>query len=253
MMRLDKYLTLCGFGTRAQARALLRAGRVRIGGEPARNPAQAVDEQTVCAWVDGERAQYRRALHVMLYKPAGILTAARDARRRTVADLLPPAYVARGCMPVGRLDMDTEGLLLLTTDGQLAHRLLAPRRHVEKVYFAQLDGPVDEADCAAFAAGLALGDFTALPARLEPLPGQCAARVAVCEGKFHQVKRMFQARGRQVLYLKRLSFGGLALDERLAPGAWRDLTDEEAAALYAAAEGKQNGGALLQPKPNVRA
>ena len=177
----------------------------------------------------------------MLNKPAGVLTAANDPRRETVLDLLPRACRALGCMPVGRLDLDTEGLLILTTDGQLAHRLLAPKNGVEKIYIAEVDGPLRGEDVSAFAQGLRLSDFTARPARLEIMPPGNVGRVTVCEGKFHQVKRMFLACGRTVTHLKRLTFGGVRLDETLAPGQWRELTAQEMKTLRAAAEGNENG------------
>ena len=149
-------------------------------------------------------------------------------------DLLPPVYTALDCMPVGRLDKDTTGLLLLTTDGELAHRLLSPARHVNKVYEAQVDGELTPADAEAFAAGIPLKDFTALPAKLEIL-SPSVAYVTVREGKYHQVKRMFGAVGKPVLELRRLSFGPLPLDEALSPGSYRELSEAEIAALYAAA------------------
>ena len=148
-------------------------------------------------------------------------------------DLLPPVYAAIGCMPVGRLDKDTTGLLLLTCDGEMNHRLLAPGRHVDKTYLAEVDGPLTEVEVGAFARGLTLSDFTAAPAQLEILSSgeRSLARVTVHEGKFHQVKRMFSAVGREVTQLHRERFGSLRLDEALAPGAWRELTEEELRAL----------------------
>ena len=189
--------------------------------------------------LDGQPLDTRLTLHLMLHKPQGILTAARDKKAATVMDLLPPKCQTLGCMPVGRLDKDTTGLLLFTTDGELAHRLLSPKRHVDKTYWARVDGSLDEADVEAFASGLNLGDFIAQPGRLEILSSsseEAQARVTVQEGKFHQIKRMFEARGRQVTQLHRETFGPLLLDERLAPGQYRELTDLEAAQLYAAAE-----------------
>ena len=184
--------------------------------------------------LDGTALDTRLARHLMLFKPQGVLTAAEDGRQQTVMDLLPGVYRSCGCMPVGRLDKDTTGLLVLTTDGELAHRLIAPGRHVDKVYEAVVDGVLDEGDAAAFAAGIPLKDFTALPAKLEVL-AENRARVTVQEGKYHQVKRMFGARGKPVLALHRASFGPLQLDETLCPGQFRELTGEETAALYAAA------------------
>ena len=167
----------------------------------------------------------------MLHKPAGCLTATEDRRQETVLDLLPPELRRRALSPVGRLDKDTEGLLLLTNDGQLAHRLRSPKSHVDKVYYARVDGAREPGDIAAFAAGMTLGDgLECLPAGLEIL-SPTEALVTLREGKFHQVKRMLAARGKPVLYLKRLSMGRLRLDPALAPGAWRMLTEEERSAL----------------------
>ena len=170
-----------------------------------------------------------------------LLTAARDKKQPTVMDLLPPEYAAIGCMPVGRLDKDTTGLLLLTTDGELNHRLLAPARHVDKTYLATLDKPVGDKEVAVFASGLSLSDFEAAPADLTPLPGN-QARVTIHEGKFHQVKRMFAAVEREVLTLHRETFGSLALDEALPCGQWRELTEAEASALYRDAQMEEKHG-----------
>ena len=235
-MRLDRLLTMLAFGSRSQVRELLRAGRVRLNGMTAAKPeqiAQIGDQLTV----DGTIVDARTARHILLHKPCGVLTAARDPKQPTVLDLLPPVYPSLGCMPVGRLDKDTSGLLLLTTDGALSHLLLSPKRHVWKRYEATLDGSLTAADADAFARGVPLDDFTALPARLEIL-GNNAARVWVREGKFHQVRRMFAARGRTVLTLKRTAFGPLTLDDSLAPGEFRELTPEELQALYQAVNGE---------------
>lgn len=232
-MRLDKLLSALGAATRSECRELIRAGRVKIDGALAKSGADAVPEGAEIT-LDGRALDRRLARHVMLHKPAGVLTAREDPRQRTVMDLLPPVYTALGCMPVGRLDKDTTGLLLLTTDGELAHRLISPQRHVDKVYEARVDGDLTEADAAAFAAGIAFRDFTALPAKLEILSPR-TGRVTVQEGKFHQVKRMFAARGKEVLALRRLRFGPLEMEEDLPPGAYRELTEEEVAALYFAA------------------
>ena len=237
-MRLDRLLGEMGEGTRAQAKALIRAGRVTVDGVPARDAGMSIDTASRRVCVDGRPLHYKSVRHVMLNKPQGTLTAARDARQRTVMDLLPPLYAAMGCMPAGRLDKDTEGLLVITSDGQLAHRIISPRHDVGKVYFARVDGSLGTEDIAAFAAGLHIrdadGEFDARPAALEILsssPGMSEARVRVTEGRYHQVKRMFAARGVQVVYLRRERIGALALDPALAPGQWRELTQEEAALL----------------------
>ena len=232
-MRLDKLLSRLGVSSRSGCRDLLRAGRVRVDGETVRSGAFDL-AIGACVTLDGQALDCRMERHLMMHKPAGVLTAREDARQRTVMDLLPKVYASLGCMPVGRLDKDTTGLLLLTTDGELAHRLISPARHVDKVYEAQVEGTLEQADAAAFAAGIALSDFTALPAKMEILAPD-TGRVTVQEGKFHQVKRMFQAVGKPVIRLHRLSFGPLALDDMLPPGQYRELSEEETAALYAAA------------------
>ena len=240
-MRLDKFLALQGLGTRSETRALIHAGRICVDGRTEKNGGRAIHAETAAVTLDGEALHYRAALHVMLNKPAGFLTAAEDSRHRTVMELLPPYASAMGCMPVGRLDLDTEGLLLLTTDGRLAHRLLSPKRHVDKLYEADVDATLCEADVDAFQAGLMLSDFRAMPAKLVILPGDMCGRVTVQEGKFHQVKRMFQACGKRVTRLKRLSFGGLWLDEELQPGQWRALREDELQTLQDAVGGETNG------------
>ena len=232
-MRLDKLLTHLGVASRSGVRAALKAGRVRVGQAVVKDAGFQVDELSE-VMLDGQRLDTRLTRHLMLYKPAGVLTAKEDARQKTVMEQLPPVYTALGCMPVGRLDKDTTGLLLLTTDGELAHRLLSPERHVDKTYVAAVDGRLEESDVNAFAAGIALNDFTCLPAKLEILSPDMA-RVTVREGKFHQVKRMFGAVGKPVTELHRERFGPLALDPALRPGAYRELTEDEIAALYTAA------------------
>ncbi len=234
-LRLDRLLSSLALGSRSQVRDMIRGGRVSINGMALRDPqAHVVPGDFLC--VDGSPVDARLTRHVMLYKPCGVLTAARDPKQPTVLDLLPPVYRACGCMPAGRLDKDTEGLLLLTTDGTLAHRLLSPKHHVWKSYIATVDGALSEADIAAFAGGITLSDFTALPAKLEILSSaehQAAARIWVREGKFHQVRRMFAARERTVTALKRERFGPLVLDLALHPGEYRELTQDECAKLYA--------------------
>ena len=232
-MRLDKLLSQLGVASRGECRDLLKAGRVRVNGDIMKNGAYAVPEGAEVT-VDGKILDTRLNRYVMLYKPAGVLTAREDRSAQTVMDLLPPVYASLACMPVGRLDKDTTGILLLTTDGELAHRLISPARHVDKVYEAQVDGALESADAERFGAGIALKDFTALPAKLEILSAN-RGRVTVQEGKYHQVKRMFGAVGKPVTALHRVSFGPLRLDEKLRPGEYRELKEEEIAALYAAA------------------
>lgn len=231
MERLDKIISATGKKSRREVREMVRQGRVLVDGKPAPPADMKVDPQTAVILLDGEPLGYEKFTYVMLHKPAGVLTATEDRRQETVLDLLPPELRRRALSPVGRLDKDTEGLLLLTNDGQLAHRLLSPKSHVDKVYYARVDGALEPGDIAAFAAGMTLGDgFECLPAGLEIL-SPTEALVTLREGKFHQVKRMLAARGKPVLYLKRLSMGRLRLDPALAPGAWRMLTEEERSAL----------------------
>ena len=231
MLRLDRWLVTLGVGSRSEVQKLVKKGGVKVNDFPVRDPGQQVDEKTAALTVNGVPVDGRLTRHVMLHKPAGLLTAARDKKQPTVMDLLPDVYSAIGCMPVGRLDKDTTGLLLLTTDGELNHRLLSPGRHVDKTYPAQVDGVLDASHVAAFAQGLHLSDFDAQPAKLEIVAPQ-TGRVTVHEGKFHQIKRMFSAVGREVTSLHRETFGSLTLDPQLPEGQWRELTAEEIAALY---------------------
>ncbi len=232
-MRLDKFLAAALFVSRADVKKMIAKGRVRVGDEVARRPEMQVEESAP-VFVDGKPVLYAKHIHIMMHKPAGLLTAARDKHAPTVCDLLPEEFLARGLSPVGRLDKDVTGLLLFTTDGELNHRLTSPKRGVEKEYIARVDGVLDESDVAAMASGLDLGDFVAKPGVLA-IEGESVGRLTVTEGKFHQVKRMFEEIGKPVLQLKRLTMGGVVLDEALEEGQFRALTDEEAAALYRAA------------------
>jgi len=232
--RLDKVIASMGKWSRREVKQLIKEGRVLVDDLPAAHAEDKVDPEVCRISVDGEDIGYETFTYVMLHKPAGVLSATEDKRQETVLDLLPPELRKRDLFPVGRLDRDTEGLLLLTNDGDLAHRLLAPRSHVDKVYYARLESPLGPADCAAFAAGITLGDgLECLPAGLEIL-SPCVALVTLQEGKFHQVKRMLAARGKPVAYLKRLKMGPLTLDDALVPGAFRPLTEEECGNLQKA-------------------
>jgi len=233
-IRLDRLLALLGLGTRAQVKEIVRAGRVTVDGKAVRDAGTQVNAQRSAVCVDGRRLEYKAVRHVMMNKPQGILTAARDKKQRTVMDLLPPMYMAMDCMPAGRLDKDTEGLLVITSDGQLAHRIISPKKDVSKVYFARVDGKLGEEDVSAFASGLHIcdsdGEFDARPAGLEILgeaDGLTEVRVRVTEGKYHQVKRMLASRNAPVVYLKRLQIGALKLDPALEPGQWREMNEEE--------------------------
>lgn len=234
MERLDKLLAGTGKWSRREVKALVRQGLVRVDGRLAASAEDKLDPAAAIVTVAGETISLRRFTYVMLHKPAGVLTATEDRKQPTVLDLLPPELRRIGLAPVGRLDKDTEGLLLLTNDGELAHRLLSPKYHVEKRYLARVDGELSAADAEAFARGMTLGDgLECLPAGLEVLPDRVCI-VTLREGKFHQVKRMLAARGAPVLYLKRLSMGPLTLDDSLAAGAYRLLRAEEILALYRA-------------------
>ncbi len=239
MERLDKRLSQAGYG-RKEARELIRQGRVAVDGQTAARPEDKCPE-TAAVTVDGQSLA-GGFVYIMLNKPRGCVSATRDDRERTVLELLPPELRRRALFPVGRLDKDATGLLMLTDDGELAHYLLSPKRHVDKTYRVEVDGVFDQADVAAFAAGLTLADGAAcLPARLQlTAPGE--GLVTLREGKYHQVKRMCAARGKPVLTLERVAFGPLELPADLARGAWRELTAGEVAALRAAADGSPEEG-----------
>lgn len=233
-MRLDRWLATLSVGSRSEVKQWIRGGKAAVDGRIETDPSRSFETERSRLALNGKEIDGRVTRHVMLHKPAGLLTAARDAKQPTVMDLFPPVYRSIGCMPVGRLDKDTTGLLLLTCDGEMNHRLLSPGRHVDKRYRALVDSALSEKDIEAFAAGLDLGDFTAQPARLTIL-GEKLAEVVVSEGKFHQVKRMFEKTGHEVLALHRCAFGPLELDPDLSEGQWRELTDEEWKALRQAA------------------
>lgn len=232
--RLDKIVSSMGQYSRREVKKLLQEGRILVDGRIARKAEEKCNPLQSTISVCGQVLEYRRNTYVMLYKPSGVLSATEDGRGRTVLDLLSPELRKIGVFPVGRLDKDTEGLLLLTDDGALAHRLLSPKNHVDKVYYAKVDGCLTEQDCAAFERGMVLGDgLSCMPAKLEIL---CAGDVSEClvtlhEGKFHQVKRMLARCGKPVLYLKRLKMGALTLDETLGVGGYRPLTPEELSGL----------------------
>ncbi len=233
LTRLDKLIADSGRATRSEAKALIRAGRITVNGALPRRADEKYDLETDAIALDGEALCCAANTYLMLHKPGGVLSATEDGRQETVLDLLTPELRRQGLFPVGRLDKDTTGLLILTNDGDLAHRVISPKKHVSKVYIAAVDAPLDESDIAAFAEGLTLSDGTAcLPAALELLR-PTKARVTVYEGKYHQVKRMFAARGKHVTALHRAQIGALALDPALAPGEYRPLRPEELDALFA--------------------
>lgn len=229
--RLDKVLSHMGIGSRREVKLMVKARRIRVDGVAVDDPGIQVDPDAQEVLVDGQRLGYQRHFYLMLHKPPGVITATEDPRKQTVMDVLPAEYQRPDLFPVGRLDRDTEGLLLLMTDGELCHRLLSPKWHVDKRYFVRSERPLAPEDSHAFAAGLVLEDgYECMPARLEILAPQEAV-VTIQEGKYHQVKRMFQARDNAVVYLKRLSMGPIDLGD-LPLGEVRNLSDAEVAALY---------------------
>ena len=226
MDRLDKFLCDCGVGTRSQVKAILKSGRVTVDGKPEKDNSRKINPETQTVCLDGEPLNRRGRVVLMLNKPAGFVTATEDAHEKTVMELLPAAYQYMELMPVGRLDKATEGLLLFTNDGDLLHRLISPKKEVPKIYYARHEGQATQADVKAFSEGLTLGDGTiCLPAVLTPIgPGE--SRVTVCEGKYHQVRRMMASRNMPVAYLERQQEGNLTLGE-LPRGQVRELTEEE--------------------------
>ena len=230
MMRLDKYLCETGFGTRSQVKDLLKKGQVMVNGEVVKKPELKINETTDQILCQGKKASYQKNSYLMLHKPGGVVSATEDNREKTVLDLVRPEDRKNGLFPVGRLDKDTEGLLLLTDDGELAHRLLSPKKHVDKTYYAKIDGQVTEEHVKQFREGLDIGDEKkTLPAVLTILLSGPVSEIEVTihEGRFHQIKRMFEAVGCKVTYLKRLSMGSLVLDETLPPEEYRPLTEAE--------------------------
>ena len=226
MQRLDKFLCDCGVGTRSQVKQILKAGRVCVDGVPVKDGSIKIQPDAQQVFQDGEQLCATGRLVVMLNKPAGYVTATEDAREMTVMELLPPELRNKELKPVGRLDKQTEGLLLFTNDGELLHRLISPKKEIPKVYYARHEGTASMEDVEAFAQGLTLGDGTVcLPAKLEIL-GQGECLVTVCEGKYHQVRRMMASRSMPVAYLERRQEGGLMLGD-LPRGKTRILSEEE--------------------------
>lgn len=233
-LRLDKYLADMGLGTRSEVKGMIRSGRILVNGQRARSADIKIDPDEDEVMCDQMPVTYVHYEYYMLNKPAGVISATEDRREKTVVDLID-ANQRKDLFPVGRLDKDTEGLLLITNDGQLAHQLLAPKKHVAKVYYAKVAGTVTEEDADIFANGVVIDEtLTALPAKLDILSvtdKDCSPvseiKIEIYEGKFHQVKRMFEAVGKKVIYLKRLSMGPLCLDETLACGQYRKLSEDE--------------------------
>ena len=234
-MRLDKCLADCGLGTRSEVKSLLKAKRITVNGKVVTNGKVQVNPETDEILFDDEKIQYEEFVYIMMNKPKGVVSATEDNLHKTVLDLIDPLYFKKGVFPVGRLDIDTHGLLLLTNDGELAHRLLSPKKHVTKIYQARIEGVMTAEDAAAFEKGIVLSDGTeCMPARLDILSttqDESIVQIHLKEGKFHQVKRMVKACGKTVVDLQRLTMGPLKFDESLALGESRPLTEEELESL----------------------
>ncbi len=229
-MRIDKFLSNMGYGSRKEVKILLKSKAVEVNGETVRDPKVHVDETNDEVAVGGELVEYTEFIYLLMNKPPGYISATEDKYDETVIDLLGEGEQLFEPFPVGRLDKDTEGLLLLTNDGKLAHELLSPKKHVDKRYFAKIEGVVTEEDGEAFKRGVMLDDgYVTKPAQLNILHSgpQSEIELTITEGKFHQVKRMFQSVDKEVVYLKRLSMGALELDPELQLGEYRHLTEEE--------------------------
>ena len=237
-MRLDKFLVACAVGSRTEVKNLLKAGRVTVNGKKEKSAKLQIDEKIDEIRFDGQVLEYEEFVYYMMNKPKGVISATEDPKHRTVLDLLDDLARSKEVFPVGRLDIDTHGLLLLTNDGKLAHTLLSPKRHVDKTYQAQVKGMMTREDVETFAEGIPLKDFTCQPAKLELVSidtekNQSQIRVTIAEGKFHQIKRMVAYCGKEVMDLQRLTMGTLVLDENLERGEWRRLTKEELENLLA--------------------
>lgn len=231
-MRLDKFLSDLGIGSRKELREIIKSGRVRLDGTAVTAPEAKLDPEMSTVTLDGQELRYARFRYYMMDKPVGVLTATEDGKQKTVLDLVTPEMRRMGLFPVGRLDKDTSGLLLLTNDGDFAHRVISPKSEVEKLYYAVVSGEPNAADQKAFAEGIVLADGTrCLPAKLELLGGsECL--VTVMEGKYHQVRRMLASRGKPVEQLRRLTIGALDLGEGLSPGEFRELDENDLCKVF---------------------
>lgn len=229
-MRLDKFLATNGMGTRSEVKKLIKSGAVRVIGMNKISPDTKIDEESSEVYLNGEPIGYKKYVYLMLNKPENCLSATQDRSKAVVTDFVPPEFKHFNVFPIGRLDIDTVGLCILTNDGGLAHRLLSPAKHIPKTYLAAVDGALSDEDVWAFESGMDLGDFSAKPSRLEIISAaedKSLAKVTIFEGKFHQIKRMFKRRGREVTYLKRIAMNRLLLDENLSEGEIRELTTDE--------------------------
>ena len=235
MERLDKIISNLGYGSRKEVKALCKKGFVEVDGIVVKDSSINIDPEKSIISINGEELRYRKYIYLMMNKPDGVISATYDNREETVIDLLEVEHQVFEPFPVGRLDKDTVGLLLLTNDGELNHRLISPKWHVDKVYFAKIDKKVNEEDIEAFRKGIKLDDgYVCKEGKLEILSASdegSEVRVTIQEGKYHQVKRMFEALDKKVVYLQRIEFGGLILDEELEEGEYRELTEEELSIL----------------------
>lgn len=231
-MRLDKFLSNMGVVSRRELKNYIKKGNVSVNGKCAVNADMRIDENNDDVIFCGEKIVYNKYVYLMLNKPAGYLSATEDFRCKTVLDLLNDRYRKMQLFPVGRLDKDTEGLLIMTNDGELCHKLLSPKYHVSKKYYVESEKKLDVSAINAFKEGVYIdGGYKTLPALLEITNDPCKSYVTICEGKFHQIKQMFKAVGNAVEYLERVEFGTIKLDENLARGEWRELDDDEIAVL----------------------
>lgn len=230
--RLDKILADLGVATRSELKQIIRSGRVSVDGIVVTAPETKADAQSCRITLDGKPLNYKKYRYFMMDKPAGTVTATEDKNQKTVLDLVSPEMRRMGLFPVGRLDKDTSGLLLLTNDGEFAHRVISPKSEIKKLYYARVEGTPDKEDAEAFKMGIVLRDgLKCLPAELKPLgDGECL--VTVMEGKYHQVKRMLASRGKPVLELRRLSIGELEIDKSLGAGGWRELDEDDLCRVF---------------------
>ena len=224
--RIDKILSSQNIASRSEIKTMIKAGRISADGIIVKRPEQKFDPENTVFSIDKKEITFKKHIYIMMNKPAGVLSASNDKHAKTVIDLLPNEMKRRGLFPAGRLDKDTEGLLIITDDGELAHKMLAPKSHVFKLYEAVTDKVLTNQDIDAFKSGIKCGDIEFLPADMK-ITGEKTALVEICEGKFHQVKKMFNAVGANVLYLKRLRIGEVFLDENLKSGEVRELTENE--------------------------
>lgn len=231
-MRLDKFLSSSGYGSRKDIKILIKGGTVTINGAIAKDGSCHIDENKDSVKVGDEPVVYKEFIYLMLHKPQGYVSATYDKHLPTVCDLIPKEYSHFDAFPVGRLDIDTEGLLVLTNDGALTHRVLSPKKHVNKTYFARCEKPLTKSDIISFSKGVTLDDgYVTMPAHLTINENPTECTLVIQEGKFHQVKKMMESIGNKVVYLKRIKMGSLCLDEKLPMGKMRELTAEEIALM----------------------